>query len=88
MPRSKFTFGLTGGLSSLPLLNGPSIAISLASTSGAGTRFVLRGGETVTEEVELRDEKSVTVCDSELSWRAWYVVAVDGRVLSFMGSHL
>lgn len=45
------------------------------------------------EEVDEREEKSVTVCDSAESARAWYVVAVEGRVLVFavvsrVGSHL
>lgn len=83
MPLSKFTCGLIGGFA---LLGATSISISfsLAKTSGAGTRFVLRGGEVAGLSEREVVEKSVTVLLSWLSWRVWYVVlelAVEDRVV-------
>jgi hypothetical protein len=86
MPFSKCAFGLIGGLSSLPLLSATSIPMSLflASTRGAGTRFVLRRVGDGAREVMLEDVgQRVTVLDSVESWRVWLLVvwevAVTGR---------
>jgi hypothetical protein len=63
MPLNKSRFGLIGGFT-IALLGATSIIISfsLARTSGAGTRFCLRGGEVAGLSVELT-EKRVTVLD-------------------------
>lgn len=72
MPLSKCAAGLTGGLI-LALLTAASTLISLARTSGAGTRFLRGAGLAIRVAVE------VLLC--WLSWRLWYIVEldVDGR---------
>lgn len=73
MPRRRLTFGLTGGFKSLilrPLRSGASMANSLTSVNGAGTRFVFLAGDLVgtveksgdaARDVTLEAENSVTV---------------------------